>query len=238
MRSLSLVVLLAFALPLPSQIVLQNPIAWPLGCPVPSTIENNTTQAMPYTYCTPTVTDSFGQIVTWGLCLGAELPLPPGETVTTRWYQADMFGQQVPPGIYYVNGRPYDLGNAELALQPLGAPHVGASRSIELCATNAAGLVYALGASFSATVGIPLGCGVHLPIDFDWLLVESITNGAVFPGFVGALDADGRTSAPTIVLPPVPWLVGITFDLAFVTLSPAAPCSFERTSGAVQVTIQ
>ncbi|MBL8730394.1 MAG: hypothetical protein JNM25_18395 [Planctomycetes bacterium] len=238
MHTFRLVVLLALAVPLRSQILLPNPIAWPLGCPVPSTIENNTTQAFTYTYCTPTVTDQFGQVVTWGICLQADLLLPPGETVTSYWNQTDLAGQQVPPGIYHVNGRPFAIGNAELALAPLGAPHPGASRSIELCATGGAGLVYALGASFSAGAGISLGCGVHLPIDFDWLLVESVTNAAVFPGFVGALDADGRTAAPTIVLPPVPWLAGITFQLAFVTLNQAAPCGFERASGAVQVTIQ
>lgn len=238
MRSLAPVVSFLFAVVLPSQIVLPNPTPWPLGCPVPSTLANDTTQPITYMYCTPTVTDAFGQLVTWGICAQAELLLPPGETVTTYWYQTDSFGQQVPPGVYHVNGVPYVVGAAELGLAPLGEPRIGATRHVELCATNAAGLVYALGASFSANVGIGLGCGVHLPIDFDWLLLESLQNPTVFPDFVGVLDADGRTSAPAIVLPSLPILQGIGLHLAFVTLNPAAPCGFERTSGARTVTVQ
>lgn len=236
MHSFASVVLFLFAVSLPAQIA--TPVLWPLGCPVPTTLSNDTSQPLPYMFCTPTVTDSTGQLLVWGICAQAELLLPPGETVTTHWYQQDQFGQQVPPGLYHVNGVPVVIGATELGLRPLGAPHPGVSRSIELCATNGAGLVYALGASFSASAGIGLGCGVHLPIDNDWLLGESLTNTAVFPGFVGVLDAEGRTSAPAIVLPALPVLQGITFQLAFVTVNPAAPCGFERASHVVSVTIQ
>lgn len=227
-----------FAVALPSQIVVPNPIPWPLGHPVPSTLANDTTQPLPFQFCTPTVTDVNGQLIAWGICAQVELLLPPGETVTTYWHQTDASGQQVPPGLYHVNGVPFVIGATELGIQPLGQPLRGAIRSIELCATNGAGLVYAVGASFTATAGIGLGCGVHLPIDHDWLLGESLTNSAVFPDFVGMLDAAGRTSAPAIVLPALPILQGITFQLAFVTVSPAAPCGFERASHAVAVTIQ
>jgi hypothetical protein len=238
MRMLSSVSSFLLASLLPAQIVLPNPIAWPLGCPVPSTIANDGAVPLPFTPCTPMVTDSSGQIVTYGLCMQVELLLQPGETFTTWWSQQDQNGAPVPPGTYYVNGRPYAVGAVELALQPHGAPHPGSSRHVELCATNGGNVPYALAAAFGGSVGIPLGCGVHLPLDFDWLLVESLTNPAVFADFVGVLDADGRTSAPAIVLPPLPILNGITFDLAFVTLDPGAPCGFGRASGAVQVTIQ
>lgn len=237
MRSLSFVAFL-LASSLPAQIALPTPVPWPLGCPVPATLANNGVQPLSYMYCTPTVVDLAGQPVTFGLCALAILALPPGETVTTYWNQTDAFGAQVPPGVYVVNGQPYDLGASQLGLAPLGPPHPGATRSIELCATNGADVPYALAASFGSAAGIPLGCGVDLPLDFDWLLVESLTNAAVFPDFVGVLDADGRTQAPAIVLPPLAVLVGIGFDLAFVTLDPGAPCGFGRASSARHVVVE
>ncbi|MBL9077916.1 MAG: hypothetical protein JNL08_10460 [Planctomycetes bacterium] len=230
MRFSSLVSSFLFAAAAPSQIALPNPMPWPLGQPIPFTIENNTDTPFAYTFCTPMVTDLSGQFVAMGFCAFAELQLAPGATVTSYWYQQDMNGLPVPPGIYLVNGRPYAIGTIDLALQPLGAPHVGETRAIELTASNGAGVPYALGASFGTSFGIPLGCGVHFPLDFDWLLVESLTNAAVFPGFVGVLDADGRTSVPAIVLPPLPVLVGLGLDLAFVTFDAGAPCGFGRTS--------
>lgn len=215
----------------------QNPIPWPIGSPVPSTIQNNDTVPLPYSWCTPTVTDATGQIVVWGLCLAVELQLPPGETVTTWWDQRDQFGVAVAPGVYHVNGVPFDLGATAAALRPLGAPHPGASRSIALASPNDPNATYLLAAAFSSNFGIPLGCGVTFPLDFDWLLVDSLTNPVVFPGFVGALDADGRSTAPAIVLPPLPVLLGISFDLGFVTTGSATACGWSRTAGPVAVTI-
>ena len=217
--------------------VAQTPIPWPIGCPVPSTLENNDTAPLTYSFCTPTVTDAAGQIVVWGLCTAAEMLLPPGETVTSYWHQQDAFGLQVPPGIYHVNGVAFDIGATDIALRPLGSPHPGSSRSIELCSPNDGNATYLLGASFSSIAGIPLGCGVTFPLDFDWLLVDSLTNPAVFPNFIGSLDAAGRSTAPAIVLPPLPVLLGISFDLGFVTVGPATPCGWNRASGATTVTV-
>jgi hypothetical protein len=213
------------------------PIPWPLGSPIPATIENNTTAPLSYTFCTPTVQDASGQLVVWGLCTAAIMLLPPGETVTSWWYQHDENGVQVPPGVYFVNGVPFDVGATDAALRPLGSPHGGSARSIALASPNDPNATYVLAASFSRTLGIPLGCGVHFPIDFDWLLVESLTNPIVFPNFVGALDADGRSQAPAVVLPPLPVLVGISFDLAFATIGGATPCGWSRASAPITVTV-
>lgn len=238
MRILSLVASFLLVSGLQAQIVAPVPVPWPLGCPIPSTIENNTQTPFPYTLCTPFVTDANGQWVSIGICLFAELELAPGETVTTWWDQRDQNGAPVPPGLYFVNGVGYVVGAVELGLHPLGSPHVGHERHIELCATSGANVPYAVGASFSSQFGIPLGCGVHLPLDYDLLLVDSLTNAAVFPDFVGVLDGDGRSSAPAIVLPPLPFLIGVSFDLAFVTLDPGAPCGFGRTSAPMTVEIR
>lgn len=238
MRIFSLVVSLLLVSGLQAQIVAPVPVPWPLGCPIPSTIENNTQVPLTYQFCTPFVQDANGNFVGFGLCAFAELALEPGGTVTTWWNQLDMNGVPVPPGLYYVNGVPYVVGAVELGLHPLGSPHIGHERHLALCATNGANVPYAVGASFSSQFGIPLGCGVHLPLDYDLLLVDSLTNAAVFPDFVGVLDGDGRSTAPAIVLPPLPFLIGVTFDLAFVTLDPGAPCGFGRSSAPMTVEIR
>lgn len=216
----------------------QSPTAWPLGCLIPSTLENNGTTPLLYIPGTPTVTGSLGQIVKFGNSVGVELPLPPGETVTSYWDQTDGLGQPVPPGIYYVNGRPFDVGATNIALATLGSPHVGARRSIELCAPGQPNAPYVLAASFSSSVGLPLGCGRQFPLDGDALLVASLTNQSIFPDFLGALGADGRTSQPAIVLPATATLVGIPFDLAFVTADPLAACGIGLISAAVHTIVQ
>jgi len=216
----------------------QTPIPWPLGAPVPFTLQNNGTTPLSYQFCTPTVTDAAGQLVVWGLCTAAELSLPPGDTVTSWWHQHDAFGVQVAPGVYHVNGVPFAIGATDIGLRQLGSPHPGATRSITLTSPNDPNASYLLAASFSSNFGVPLGCGVTFPLDYDWLLLDSLTNPMMFPDFVGTLDGNGRSEAPAIVLPAIPALVGISFDLGFVTFVPSSPCGWTRASTALHVTIE
>ncbi|MBL8749273.1 MAG: hypothetical protein JNK78_08935 [Planctomycetes bacterium] len=216
----------------------QAPIPWPLGAPVPTTIENNGTAPLSYMFCTPTVTDAAGQPVTTGLCAFAFLQLPPGETSTTHWLQTDDFGAPVPPGLYFVNGVPFAIGAADAALRSLGSPHPGSTRAIELASPNDPNAPYIVAAAFSSTNGFSLGCGVQFPLDNDGLLGASLSDPAVFQNFFGVLDGTGRSSAPAIALPAIPELVGFAFDLAFTTLSPASPCGFVRASVVSHVTVQ
>lgn len=216
----------------------QTPIPWPLGAPVPTTIENNGTTPLTYMFCTPTVTDASGQLVTIGICAFADLLLPPGETSTTRWFQTDGFGAPVLPGVYFVNGVAFDIGATDAALRTLGSPHPGSTRTIDLASPNDPNAAYIVAASFTSTTGFSLGCGVHFPLDNDGLLGASLSDPAVFQNFFGVLDGAGLSSAPAIALPAIPELVGLPFDLAFTTLSPASPCGFVRASVVSHVTVQ
>lgn len=214
-----------------------TPKAWPLGCPVPATLANDGQTTIETTPCMPLVTDAAGNLLYLPLCLQVVLFLQPGDTYTSYWNQTDGSGQQVPPGVYYVNGRPYDLGAASCAIQPLGSPFVGATRSIELCAPGHAGQVYVLGASTSAALGIPLGCGNTFPLDATALLTASLSDTATFTSFVGVLDAFGRTNEPAISVPMDPSLAGFTSELGFVTLDPMAPCGIGAVCGPETATI-
>lgn len=213
------------------------PTPWPLGALVPWTQANDGPGLVQYGLCSPTVTDATSAIVQQGICAAVIVFLPPGETFTSWWDQRDQNGQPVLPGVYFVGGRPFAIGASTSGLSMLGAPHVGVARNVELTAPGQAGAPYVLAASFSATNGIPLGCALTFPLDADPLLGASISGSPFFPGFVGVLDNDGRTTAPAIVLPKQPWLIGIAFDLAFLTIDPTAPCSVGRVSAPVSATI-
>ena len=150
MKSLSTLVLALLAAPA----VLPAQTPWPIGCPVPVTVANNGTTPLPYQPCTPVVTDAQGNFVSIGLCLQVLIMMPPGAAETMYWNQTDSTGQQVAPGLYFVNGQPFVIGGADMAVEPLGAPHVGYTRNVEVCAADQAGQPYILAASFSSLAGI------------------------------------------------------------------------------------
>jgi hypothetical protein len=215
----------------------QAPTPWPLGAPVPWTQANNGAQPQQYGLCTPTVFDANQALVQWGICAAVVAFLAPGETFTSHWYQRDQNDQPVPAGVYVVGGRPFAIGAVDAGLSMHGAPHVGFARSVELAAPSQAGKPYVLAASFSAITGIALGCGATFPLDADPLFSASISGSPFFANFVGQLDQAGRTTAPAIVLPDQPWLLGIGFDLAFVTIDASQPCGVGSVSPAIRTTI-
>jgi hypothetical protein len=212
------------------------PTPWPLGAPVPATIANDTTAPIPFSPFTPTVTAG-GLVVYQGLTVGTVLLLPPGETYTGWWMQNDGLGAQVPPGVYDVGGQPFALGATAAGLAPLGAPHVGVARNVVLAAPSQPDAAYVLAAAFGSTTGIALGCGRTFPLDADALLGLSVSGSPLFANFVGTLGPTGTTTAPAVVLPSLPWLVGIAFELAFVTLDATAPCGIGAISGVARTTI-
>jgi hypothetical protein len=94
-----------------------------------------------------------------------------------------------------------------------------------------------LAAAGSSNLGIDLGCGVTFPLDFDALLLQSITTPNVFPNFIGQFDGQGYSTAPAIAVPDVASLAGIQFDLAFAVLDQLAPCGVALVSHAVSTQI-
>ena len=212
---------------------------YPLGCPVPSVLANDTGGNLWYTPCPPWVTDANGNAVYTPFCLQIVQLLAPDEVVVSYWNQQDDNGQQVPPGKYIVNGRKVEISaSAETALTAHGSPRIGLSRAIELCSPQDPLAFYALAAAGSSAVGIPLGCGLMFPLDLDALLLQSVSNPNVFPSFIGVLDQDGRTTDPRISVPFQPSLVGIQFDVAFVVFDPNAACGVARVSGTLPLAIK
>jgi hypothetical protein len=236
-HALALAAALALAGTAHAQITPPNPADWPLGGWIPSVIVNDGPTPFTFSPCTPWVTDQNGNIVTFGICLAVELLLAPGEVVTSYWSQTDEFGQQVAPGLYFVNGVPYAVGTTDAALLPLGSPRTGFERHVELSAPSQPNAPYVLAASASSLLGIDLGCSRTFPLDFDALLAASLTNTNVFKSFVGTLDANGRTSEPSIAVPANPALVGIAFELAFMTFDFSAPCGVGVVSAPYVVTV-
>jgi hypothetical protein len=236
-HTFALTAVLALAGGAHAQVMQPIPADWPLGGWVPSVLVNDGTTPIPYSPCTPWVTDQNGNIVSFGICAAVELLLAPGEVATSYWTQADEFGQQVVPGLYHVNGVPYSVGNTGAALLPLGPPRTGFERHLELSAPSQPNAPYVLAASASSLLGIDLGCSRTFPLDFDALLVASLTNTNVFKSFIGTLDANGRTSEPSIAVPANPALVGITFELAFMTFDFSAPCGVGVVSAPYVLTV-
>jgi hypothetical protein len=82
-----------------------------------------------------------------------------------------------------------------------------------------AGLAYQAAASFSTQPGIPLPGGRTLFLNFDAMMLLSLTTPSIFANFAGVLDGSGQAQ-PWINLPPVPALAGLFFYVAFVTFAP------------------
>ncbi|MCB9876752.1 MAG: hypothetical protein H6835_04030 [Planctomycetes bacterium] len=216
----------------------QNPTPWPLGRPVPSTIANDGDAWLPYLACTPTVLDAQGNLVAPISCTVTQFAMAPGETWTTWWDQRDMLGQQVLPGIYFVDGQPFELGATPLGVAPLGMPHPGHTRRFALSAPTQSHRPYVVAASLSATHGTALGCGRTFPLDDDSLLALSLSTPRLFPDFLGVLDAFGNSTSPAIALPDLPALLGLQFFVAAATLDAQGPCGLGVVGDAVPVVVQ
>ncbi|MGH7151039.1 MAG: hypothetical protein ACREIU_10090, partial [Planctomycetota bacterium] len=80
--------------------------------------------------------------------------------------------------------------------------------------------LYVGAASFGTVPGFDY-LGVHIPLNPDALFEISVFHGTgVFGGFLGSLDANGISTAPTLSIPADPSLVGFTFHVGFVTFAP------------------
>jgi hypothetical protein len=217
----------------------QSPLRYPVGVRVPYPIANDSDLAFEVTPCPPWVTDEFFvPIQSFQLCSLWLLFLGPGGVYTEYWDQRNGANEQVAPGLYYMSGVPVVIDASLLtAITPLGRPFVGYTRSIELASPTTPNGLYVLAAAGSSSVGIDLGCGVTFPLDFDALLLQSVTTPSVFANFIGQFDAQGYSTAPSIAVPGVASLAGIQFDLAFAVLDPFAPCGVALVSQSVSTAI-
>jgi hypothetical protein len=217
----------------------QTALRYPVGVRVPWVFANDTDDLSGLTPCGPWVTDAnFNPVQSFQACPQVFVFVEPGGVYTLYWGQKDGSGQQVAPGLYYVEGVPVEIDATLLtAITPLGSPRVGYARSIELASPTTPNGLYVLAAAGSSTMGIDLGCGVTFPLDFDALLLQSVTTPSTFPNFIGTFDAQGYSTSPSIAVPGSASLAGIQFDLAFAVLDSFAPCGVALVSQSVTTTI-
>jgi hypothetical protein len=118
-----------------------------------------------------------------------------------------------------------------------GSPRPGGTVDLALFAPGDAGLPYQVGTSLG-TGPIPIGSRT-LNLSLDAILDASV-NGylpTVFQNYAGLLDAQGQGKA-SVVLPPIPALVGVRLHSAFLTIKAGEPFNLKSISPTYSFTIQ
>lgn len=231
-----------------------GPATAPLGCPISISIANdNTTSAIWTGVCPYNVADLSGNIVFQPFCVLIVVSIAPGGVFTVQWDQKDGAGNQMPPGVYIVNvflpgsaisqSHVITLAGVDAGMTTLGPLRPGTTRGLSLCSPQNGNNIYGIAASMTTNTGIPT-CGGTFPLDNDALFQLSLASPSPnFHNFLGTLNAQGTTDGlgaaiPSITVPNIPGLTGLSFNLAFLTIDPAQACAVTSISLAVPVTIQ
>lgn len=121
----------------------------------------------------------------------------------------------------------------------IGTPvqaRIGQTTQVPIYAPGQSNRAYLAGAALSTSPGIPLGSR-YFPLAPDFLLSACWSSPGVFQGFFGsALDFNGKAT-PSITIPLIPGLVGISFATSFLTLDPLYPTGFGAIAPAAITTI-
>jgi hypothetical protein len=147
------------------------------------------------------------------------------------------------PDLPYITGttvlgqrQTFNIGMVPRArIDVLTSPQVGMPLNFRLTSPADPGQPYVQGASFGTTPGIPAGSRV-VPLNYDFLLVLSLTTPSLFSNFSGNLDANAQ-ALTTIYVPPDPILAGFGFFTAFVTIRAGAPANVGAISDPVSIMI-
>lgn len=188
------------------------------------------------------VTDPlFGAQIYAPACPGVLQTIAAGASYTVPWRLHDDFGVAVPAGTYLVtvqlggsavSGYVQVSAAAASGVAALGAFSQGHARTIAMTAPSEAGSTYVVAAAFGDAVGTVF-CGGMIPLDLDPLLLFSTTPGnGVFFNTVGVLDANGETTAPFVLVPPLPPLPGgfVSIRIAGAILDPTSACPIRSVS--------
>jgi hypothetical protein len=124
----------------------------------------------------------------------------------------------------------------EHAVWGLNTPSVGGVFNISIRFANQPGKAYLAAASFARSPGIPIA-GRVIPVNPDDLFFLSQLVPAIFNGFAGVLDVNGRGRA-YIALPKSVGIRGIRFFLAAVAIDAAAPGGIAEVSQPYGATVQ
>ncbi|HYC76580.1 MAG TPA: hypothetical protein VEI02_03030 [Planctomycetota bacterium] len=224
-----------------------GPPTAPVGCPIWISVSNDTPSGIFLSSpCPYVVKDAFGVAIYTPFCIAIIQPIAAGGTFTTTWPQINDFGIPVGAGNYVVQvNHPGGPTNVPITISTaatggvaqLGTAKIGVTRNLGLCSPGDGGFTYVAAAAFTTTPGI-VTCAGTIPLAADALLTLSLTPGnGVFNNFLGTLDATGRSTAPSITVPNLPALVGLSFWTAFVVYDPNAPCQIRSISEATEVFI-
>ena len=143
-------------------------------------------------------------------------------------------------------GNSLDVYARRFRFQPLtqlGPAQAGGSFGVDLDLPGSAGLYRFVLLSFGAAPGLPLPDGRHLGLNQDVLFSFMLTNpnaGGLFSGCVGPMPPDGTDTA-SFSLPGNPVLVGLTLQMAALTLDlgqPGLANQLRHVTGTLPVTIQ
>jgi hypothetical protein len=110
-------------------------------------------------------------------------------------------------------------------LTALTAAQTGQVLSLGLSAATAPGGIYVAAASLTTDVGIPLGGGLHVALDYDLVFQLSfpVPHGGLFNNFLGPLDAAGMAPGLDVVIPPGPLLAGLPLHVQAAILPVSGP---------------
>lgn len=110
---------------------------------------------------------------------------------------------------------------------------LGTKVEFRLESPSEAGKAYQAGTSFGYRPGLRHGWRT-IPLNFDLLLLLSLSSPSIWVNFSGRLDASGTAQA-FLWLPNDPRLAGVNFYAAFVVLDPSAPDGVSGISNAAHV---
>ncbi len=228
-----------------------GPAQTPLGVPVSITVANDNPGTSSSYFCPYRIYNDQMQLIYDPGCPPVSALMGPYGWVTAHWDQRDQNGLQVAPGMYYVETfyefapsdfTPIQIGGSEAALIFEGTPTTGqalggAVRNFYLVSPQDPGEIYFLLGSLGISTG-SINCAGSFPLDTDLLLLKTLSPNKIFKKSLGFLNGNGRTTAPTMPLPPDASLVGISFHAAFVVLDLDDPvCGIRRNSSAYTMTI-
>jgi hypothetical protein len=183
--------------------------------------------------CSFQVRDSSGMVIFHPPCIQVPANLFPGAVLANSWPQQDDNAQQVAAGTYTVDvflpagtvSTAVTIApNVQAAMTTIGPTRIGKTRQLFLTSPQDGGFPYVVGASGPPVSGGIPTCHGLVPLEVDAILMLSLGPNPFFSNFTGTLDFFGNSPAPLVTVPNDPTLIGVSFNLAFVTLAPNAAC--------------
>ncbi len=124
-------------------------------------------------------------------------------------------------------------------LFPTSAAKVGTAMDMKIYSPTCKNLVYLCVASLAVNgnAGIPISATRTIPVDLGPLFMLTLSQILPAKNFTGTLDGTGTTTAPDMVLPNLPGLVGINVFYTVAMLDSSAPQGIKQVGNRVHSTL-